>query len=389
MKITIVNRLYPPIPGVTGESAFQLANYLRKHYGAFVSVVHAHSRYYGATQQLDIESTVYAIPSIYSGRFKPLRFMASLIDGYRMVKKARRLDSDAIILMTDPPLLAMWGSVLLRKKHPWVLWSMDIYPQAFVAGGLVTEHNPVYRYLFRKTFSQSPALLIALGEKQQQYIESAFGQSLPTVAFPCGITGDITKGDKPEWYQSDKIIFGYCGNLGEAHDVRFVEAILPLIDPERHIFILAPYGRHADEILKKAVRYEGVVIQKFVSREQLAYIDIHLVSLLDKWTHICVPSKAFTAVCLGAAILYNGAESGDVWYKLREAGWYVPTGENMADEMASLVKHLNKPDVEDKRRAAARLASKLMDMEKSALKSIGDALSAPPFADRDTNTNQS
>src|SRR5690606_2694185 len=110
MKITIVNRLYPPIPGVTGESAFQLANYLRKHYGAFVSVVHAHSRYYGATQQLDIESTVYAIPSIYSGRFKPLRFMASLIDGYRMVKKARRLDSDAIILMTDPPLLAMWGS---------------------------------------------------------------------------------------------------------------------------------------------------------------------------------------------------------------------------------------------------------------------------------------
>ena len=52
-------------------------------------------------------------------------------------------------------------------------------------------------------------------------------------------------------------------------------------------------------------------------------IDIHLVTLLQKWDHVCVPSKAISAVSQGSAILFESSELNDNWQLLKDAGWRI------------------------------------------------------------------
>ena len=371
-SVTIVNRLYPPGAGVTGEAAQELARFLIDRHGFDVQIVHVNGRYPGQAAASQPAGRVHLIKPVYHGRVKILRLIGNLIEGYRMIRKASQLNTDHVIVMTDPPLLSMWASVLLGRKRSWSLWTMDVYPQAFIANQLVSERNPLYRRLKTLTYRHAPRHLVALGPGQSAFVVNNYSDDVTATILPCGIYEENGHyEDRPSWKHNDgKIYFGYCGNLGEAHSAHFVEALMRKLDPDRHRLILSAYGRNARRVKQSAAALPAVEVVDFVPRHHLRFIDIHLVTLLGAWTHVCVPSKAVSAICSGSTMLFCGAVQCDTWQMLQSAGWHIDHGAAMEDDLDAFLRTATPEIVAARKEQARRLTAQLLAMRRSAFDEI-------------------
>lgn len=372
MKCTLLNRNIPPIPGITGSSANELAEHLEKA-GIEVHVITVCGSYQGGgTISSDNYGTVYELKHLYNGKNKILRLFSSLIEGWKMARKAAALDHAPLISMTDPPLLNFWVSRLAKRKSiPWIYWSMDLYPQAFVASKLVKKSNLGYKYIKRQLQKSPPDALIALGEKQAEFLQKDYGDSMKTILLPCGITRSQAKSDIPQWAERDgKIIFGYVGNIGEAHDNNFVKEFIAKIDAAKHRFILVAYGSKSKSVLDFAAGRDGVIIFDSMPREHLKFIDVHLVTLLPDWDHICVPSKAVSAVCEGSGVYICGSLSNDNWALLKDAAWRVDPAGNFSEAIDKFLNDLTIDEVNSIRKEAQKISNRLFEQKIQAFAEI-------------------
>jgi hypothetical protein len=324
--ITIVNRHYPPNPGITGESAWDLAKYLIDRHGFAVRIVHMARSDDGGGAVREPVGETFAVRTIYRGKQKQLKLLAGFLDGILLTVKVLRVRHGPVICMTSPPLLPLWVSLVLRRSG-WVLWSMDLFPEAFAATGQLNPTGWLYQFLRQQTYRRPPRHLIALGPGQADFVQRQYGlPDLPTTILPCGVLlHQVRAEQRPDWRTADdgKVYFGYVGNLGDAHSPAFLLAFFAQLDPTRHRFILATYGPKAGPVLATARNHPAITILDRVPRADLGFIDVHLVSLVPAWTHLAVPSKAISTVCAGAALLFCGRPDADTWTMLRSAGWLV------------------------------------------------------------------
>jgi len=182
-KVIIVNRHYPPNPGITGESAWDLAKYLIEKHQIEVHIVNIEGSDDGGGAKREPVGIVHTLSSIYDGKSKILKQVAGFLDGFMLIRKAKNIDKNAtIIVMTSPPLLPFWASLMLKSGTPperkWALWSMDLFPEAFVAIGMIAEKNAVYQWFLKKTYKNAPNKLIALGRKQAAVLEKKYKNSI-------------------------------------------------------------------------------------------------------------------------------------------------------------------------------------------------------------------
>lgn len=376
MKCTILNRNVPPIAGMTGIPANELAEFL-KDAGIEVHIITVCRRCKGE-EGISSENygTVYKLKNIYNGKNKILRLFSSLIEGWKMARKAAALNYGPLISMTDPPLLNFWVSRLAKKRAiPWIYWSLDLYPQAFVAGKLIKENNPVYKYIKWQLQKSPPNALIALGENQAKFVQKGYDNLIKTVLLPCGIVQSQNTSDVPQWAKKDgKIIFGYIGNIGEAHDNNFVREFIAKIDATKHRFILVAYGSKSKSVLDYAAGREGVFIFDSMPREYLKFIDVHLVSLLPNWDHICVPSKAVSAVCEGSGIYICGTSSNDNWTLLKDAAWRIDPDCDFSEIIGEFLDNLTIDEVDLIRKDAQKISNRLLELKNQAFAEIAEVV---------------
>ncbi len=361
---TIVERSYPPNRSITGESACDLARFLIEQYDMEVHIVHLDSEYQGGSNAIAPIGIQHILPTGYNGKGKIRRFMSSLSEGKALIKKAIEINKGPIICMTSPPLLNFWASRLIPQGRPWFLWSMDVFPEAFVSSKLSSPRNFVYKFFKKQTYKHAPNKLIALGPIQAAYLKNLFRKEIDTSILPCGIMhhkGEEEIVEVPEWKKanSDKIIFGYCGNIGEAHSPEFLMECIASIDPDKHHFILVAYGVHGDKIRAFAKDKPGVSIYDSVPRAQLAFIDVNIVSLKKEWVNVCVPSKLVSAVYVGSNFLFCGIEECDNWKMMQDAGWLIKDDDNMKREVRKFFKTINN-DMLIKAKQRAKLRSQKM-----------------------------
>ena len=148
------------------------------------------------------------------------------------------------------------------------------------------------------------------------------------------------------------------------------------LDPARHHFFLAVYGVHAARVLRYAASFAHVTILPAVEPADFELIDIHLVSLEPPWDHVCVPSKAVSAVCAGACLLLCASDQGDNWNLLHDAAWRIAPGPGMADEVARFVNSLTPAAVAEKRRRTHAIREQLEAMRTRAFGEIWHAMRA-------------
>ncbi len=370
-KVIIVNRHYPPNPGITGESAWDLAKYLIEKHQIEVHIVHIEGSDDGGGAKREPVGVVHTLSSIYDGKSKILKQLAGFLDGFLLIRKAKSIDKNAaIIVMTSPPLLPFWASMLLSSRN-WALWSMDLFPEAFVAIGMIAEKNAVYQWFLKKTYKNAPNKLIALGRKQAEVLEEKYygdlTGKLDTTILPCGVIFHQTyESQLPNWRKLDgKIYFGYCGNLNDAHNEEFLIEFIKAFDPEKHHLILALYGKKAYKVLEFAKNRVGIVILPNVPRSQLNFLDVHLVSLRTQYTHLMIPSKAVSAVAAGSTILFCGSQESDNWDMLQEAAWLIREEANLGEQIKEYLSNLTAEDLAIKKQNSQKIN---IDLQQDVLK---------------------
>jgi hypothetical protein len=404
-KVIIVNRHYPPNPGITGESAWDLAKYLIEKYQVEVHIVHIEGNDDGGGAKREPLGIVHTISSIYKGKSKALKQLSGFLEGLILIRKARKIDkSAAIIVMTSPPLLPFWASMLLKSvptpggtlpgvtspNQKWALWSMDLFPEAFVAIGMIAKRNVAYQWFLKKTYKNAPNKLIALGRKQAEVLIEKYNKQfkihsgqrstqkstdkLDTTILPCGVIFHQTYDSQlPTWRKLDgKIYFGYCGNLNDAHNEGFLIEFIKAFDPEKHHLILALYGKKAQNVLEFAKNYDGITVLPNVPRGQLNFLDVHLVSLLTKYTHLMIPSKAVSAVAAGGAILFCGSQESDNWDMLQKAAWLIFEDADLGEQIRAYLANLNQENLAEKKQNARKLNISLQETVLNAYEEIAD-----------------
>lgn len=369
--VNIINRNYPPGPGITGESANELAQYLMLN-NVHVNVVHINALYSGSANALPY-GNIFTIKTFYNGKNKLLRLLANLYEGYKLIQKSKSFKPDITICLTDPPLLNWWASILL-KKCVWFLWTMDIYPEVFAASKLITKKNVFYQLIDKEIKKNQPNHFISLGPSQSAFLKKKYGNNISVSEVPCGIIDkDENKfSDQIPFWASDKtkIILGYCGNLGEAHSLSFLYKIVDTLDSEKFILVLSVYGSKAKDLIAYVNGKRGIIILPAVKKSDLKFIEIHLASLKEEWANICVPSKTVSSVSSGSSFIYNGLSISDNWQLLNKAGWLVDTRTNTSESINQLLKSLTKKDIIEKKIKAAELSNYLKTLKANAFKDI-------------------
>jgi hypothetical protein len=295
--------------------------------------------------------------------------------------------ADVIVSLTDPPLVGVWiGRQRSRAKRPvrWIEWTMDLFPEAFAAAKLVGKNNPLYRLISasqRKHFSDA---YICLGEAQSNALRRLRGIDRPTVVLPCGIVEAPSEAGKaPSWRQEEqRIVIAYAGNLGEAHCPYFLPVLVESADPERFAFLFSLYGIHAEGVRQRLRDRKNILWRDRISHVELLHADVHAASLRSDWTHVCVPSKAVTTVCLGRPLLFAGDPQSDTVGMLGRASWMLPIphdGRYDREMILAILEEIADPEKRTAKAREARLLAETLKIKKSkALAEIGDLIAGRP-----------
>ncbi len=314
IRLCIINRNYPPNKGATGYYASRLVGFLKKDNRFKISIVTVGSR--------DDTNEIKYVRGSYSGKVKWRRLFSTYFEGRKLIKRALTIDADVYIVMTDPPFLNYWASKLLRDKK-WILWSMDLFPAAFAANNLIDPKHVLYKHYESSLKTSPPSFIISLGDEQLEHLKQLYYPRVMGLSLPIGIReeGERSKGLSKEVNTNTKIVLGYAGSIGEAHDAEVIIRIVKNLNPDHYSFLLSCKGSKSTYVASQLSDLEYVTIKDELSEKELGEIDIHVVSLIDKWTHICVPSKALSALQKSRPVLFIGSENSDTWQLINGAGW--------------------------------------------------------------------
>lgn len=378
MKIVLITKYFIPDNSVDSTSSMELINALLNRNPLLnIHVVTTNSNYkniFKVNGSLSSAYTVHQIKSLYSGKSKILLFITGLIDGLRMVLKARSLNIKSIITLTNPPLISIWCALLLKKKQ-WFYWTFDLFPDALFASGIISENNLLFQSINNFVYRNSPSVLITLGEKQYNYLKNKYKKKIPNIILPCGIFETSSNSDilLPEWYKSNHKYLGYVGNLGMAHSKDFLISIIQNIYLLKdYTLILALYGDNKVEIEDYIINnnFTNIILVERVEKQHLYLIDIHLVSILDKWTHISVPSKAVSAVCSGGILMFYGSRDSDTWTMFKECSFWVEDLKSIPD----VLKSISPSVIKSKGDIARTIAYRLLSQQKEAYDHLAQSL---------------
>lgn len=364
-RVVIINKYGALHPSATGRPVRKLADFLWEN-GVDVIVLSIHAPYKGQVSQQHekLPYRTIELPDFYSGANKYLRLLGNLVDGFRLIFFSMLLPHHQLkVVLTDPSLINAWA-ILFRPflRSKLALWTMDLYPEAFVSAGLVSYNHPAYRMISSFVYRRIPDFLITLGEQQYRYLCRQYKQSfIPHIILPCGICRK-EEAVEPYWRKAnrDKIIFCYAGNIGEAHNDVFLLELIRQLDPKRHLILLRLYGAKAQRILEDASTFEQVIILDYITPAEMQYVDICVASLLPAWNHVCVPSKVVSAICYGLPVLYNADEESEGACMFRDAIWLLPDSMNQWKSVSDFLKVLSVYEISEKKEAAGRYAQQLI-----------------------------
>lgn len=317
MKVAIINAYYPPNSSATGYYANVLADRLASG-GADIHVYCTQGAYSSHDVQQPV-GTVHRHTSLYKGTRRWRRLLSAFWSSLVLIARARLGRYDHYVVLSDPPFNNLLSAVILPSEQV-TFWTMDLYPQAYVAAGLITERSWLYRAYQLILRRRRPERFITLGDRQAEYISYWIGPS-EYITMPVGLRHDIPSPSDPPpaWADTSKTTYGYVGNVGEAHDDEFIYRVASeLLDDEQMIY--SGYGSKDARLRERLQGLPKVILLQGIPASDMHFIDVQLVTLLPQWTHICVPSKALTALQYGSAILYSGSEESDTWEYVRGAG---------------------------------------------------------------------
>lgn len=265
---------------------------------------------------------------------------------------------DVVVVGTDPVLSVLVAPIIKRfnKQVKIAHWAYDLYPEAPIAEGLMSETSWFTRWLKNRlrTAYRACDLMVDLGPCMRKLLDK-YDHHRPAKTLVPWALSEPSEPEKPD-PRVRKELFGdaplgllYSGNFGRAHSYESLLALARQLRGSGVHFCFAVRGNRADE-LKQAVTAEDTNISfaGFASEEdlakRLASADIHLASLRSNWNGVVVPSKFFGSLAAGRPVLFAGEPDTGLahWIREYQVGWEL-RDENLAATAESLKKLAQQP----------------------------------------------
>lgn len=232
------------------------------------------------------------------------------------------------LISTNPPL-APWFSRLLKIKGcKVVLLIYDIYPEALVAGKIISEKNILYRIwhsITQHTYNNA-LQIICIGDTMSEYLISQNNKlASKIITIPNWNTIDFKPYEKKgriyktKRHAENKIHIVYSGNLGATHDfTTILETAKALKNDDRFVFSIIGDGYQKDFILNfiKNNELKNIIWETFKPVSEIADVylsaDISLVTMGEGIEKASIPSKTFNVIAAGSAILAISPEGSEL-----------------------------------------------------------------------------
>ncbi|HKB90212.1 MAG TPA: glycosyltransferase family 4 protein [Opitutaceae bacterium] len=237
---------------------------------------------------------------------------------------------DCLVLMTDPPLLALAATIVGRIKGASVIhWLQDIYPEIAAAmkpgnrllaaalGPLQWARNLVWHFSTAcVTLSEDMAGLV-----RRTGITNAHIAIVPNWAREDAVTPQIANQSAlySAWALENKFVVAYSGNLGRVHVLMPLLEIAQRLNAERDIvFLFIGDGAQRKPLEAEAKRrgLTNMVFKPAQPREKLSESlslgHIHVVSLRQGFEDFVYPSKFYGVLAAQRPVLFIGSPTSEL-----------------------------------------------------------------------------
>ena len=243
---------------------------------------------------------------------------------------------DCLVTLTTPPILPVIGGVFARlRKARHVIWEMDVYPDIatdigyFKKGGIAERLSGAVLDWSRRRAD----VIIALGEEMKaRLVARGISAQKIQIAENWANGAEI----KPLQFPDGPLTVLYSGNLGLAHEVATITAVIRIMaNDARFRFIFAGGGPQRPQLesfcRERAIK--NVEFRPYCTNAELSHSlaegHLGLVTQLPETLGSIVPSKIYGIMASGRPLLYIGPNGSTAARHIQnfDCGWHIEPGD--------------------------------------------------------------
>jgi glycosyltransferase involved in cell wall biosynthesis len=239
------------------------------------------------------------------------------------------------IVATNPFFLPVWIQFWCGRKDRTVHFLFDLYPEALVAAGLITEGSWISRaiaHITRRTIRVCDATVF-LGRRIEEHVGAVHLRAARTMIIPVGASGESFRDWPPRPRgASDVVNVLYAGVMGRMHDVVTLAGVLAHGMPAGIRVKAHTTGRGAEWLRRQPCSDQiewGGPLSSEVWQQVMSESDVALVTLAAGAERVAMPSKTYSALVAGQAILAVCPPNSDLadLIHAHDCGWAVEPGD--------------------------------------------------------------
>ncbi len=247
--------------------------------------------------------------------------------------------ADFYIVATNPFFLPALLRLRLGGSRRMIMLVYDLYPDALELAKITRRGSIIANVVGAMTSYaiRNSSAAVFLGKSLKAHALSRYGSSKCSVVIPVGADGAPFAEFPPEQLSpTEQITVTYCGNLGRAHEI---ETLLELFHTDFSMefkWCFHAFGAKYDALklrLAASRNASNVVFGGPLASaawvELMLQTHISLVTLDVGWENVVMPSKTYSSLVAGQAILAICPPESDLADLVRahDCGWVVPVGE--------------------------------------------------------------
>ncbi len=321
-------------------------------FGGFLDriVAHLRARGHDASQYYMISESDYRTSRGTLERLW-LRLRMFALFPTRLALHAMLARPGTILVVTSNPFFAPLVARLFARSSVTVVHLLyDLYPDALVYGGKLRNDSPICQLIDRvqRSMLRRCNANVLLGEHLLAHVRSRYGEPHNPVIIHVGADDETFAAPLEHKSTSEMPLrLLYCGNMGYMHDTATLGTALRSMASEDTMSSLdfrfhasgRGYGQFREELAHSGgttadnIHLAGFLDAQSWSQEMCA-ADIALVTMKNGSEKVVMPSKTYSAMQAGQAILAIAPAESDLALLVNkhDCGWVIKPGDSQALE---------------------------------------------------------
>lgn len=353
-RLLVLNQYYWPGIEATAHLLHELCSSLAEDFDITVVTGRLHGAEPGrqvheGVEIVRVRSTAFDRRRLF---LRGLNYVTFLAQSLRQGVSVDR--PDAVLCMTDPPMLADVGLVLARRFGvPLVVISQDVFPE--IAVELKRLENPVLVGLLRfliGLYLKRADRVVVIGDTMRIRLVKKGVPSERLRVIPNWVNSAVLTPqprDNP-WAREHglvgKFVVMHSGNVGHAQDLdTLIRASTFLRDLDDLVVVIIGTGaRHAELVeLARVLEADRVLFLPYQPRDvvalSLSSADVHVVGLAHGLAGYVVPSRLYGILSVGRPAIVAADPESETAEIVRRTGCGIVVSPGRPERLAAVIRH--------------------------------------------------